>query len=217
MKPRHPSQKNQAFTLNEVIVVLAILVLLLFMVDWGATPRAKERAKRINCVSNLKQVDTSFRIWKQDNNNQYPMSVSVTNGGGMELIAMGNVSGCLQVMSNELSTPIILICPADMEHIPATNFQSDFNNSHINYFVNADATATGTYPGEVMLGDDNLATNGIPVKPGLLEFSTNTLISWTAARHRSAGNIALVDGSVAEISSSGLQQSAYLTNRLAIP
>jgi hypothetical protein len=70
-------------------------------------------------------------------------------------------------------------------------------------------------------GDDNFAIGGVPVKPGLLEFSTNAPITWTAERHNRLGNIVLDDGSVADTTSSFLQQllvqTGVATNRLAIP
>ena len=151
------------------------------------------------------------------------MSVSVTNHGGMELIATGNVAGYFKVMTNELSTPKILICPADESRFPAISFWTNFSNANISYFINPDASET--YPQQVMDGDDNLAINDVPVKSGLVEFPTNALVSFTVTRHKLVGNIGYADGSVCEISSAGLHSSLFLsvqgtpfaTNRLAIP
>ena len=45
--------------------------------------------------------------------------------------------------------------------------------------------------------------------------------AWTAARHNHSGNIALGDGSVESLNNSNLliylQQTGFVTNRLAIP
>jgi prepilin-type processing-associated H-X9-DG protein len=122
-------------------------------------------------------------------------------------------------MSNELSTPRILICPADADHACATNFGAGFKNSHISYFVGLDATETNSQA--FLSGDDNFAISRVPVNSGLLELSTNAPIAWTAARHKFAGNIGLADGSVQQLSQNGLrqavQQTGVATNRLAIP
>ena len=64
---------------------------------------AKRRPSRINCVSNLKQVELSFRIWEGDHDNKYPMAVPAINGGAMESVATGDLVNCFIVMSNELS------------------------------------------------------------------------------------------------------------------
>jgi type II secretory pathway pseudopilin PulG len=225
MKRRRSNQRIHAFTLPDLLAIIAIVALLAFIIASGtASPNAKRRATRLNCVSNLKQVNLSLRIWEGDNNNKYPVSLSATNGDTGEWAVTTNVAAYFQVRSNELSTPKILICPADMEHYsPATNFQNDFNNSHISYFINPDTSES--YPQQVMLGDDNLAIDGVVVKSGVVEFPTNALASFTADRHHYVGNIGYADGSVAEVSSAGLQSSLilavqgtpYTTNRFAIP
>jgi len=58
----------------------------------------QSREERIQCVNNLKQVGLAFRVWAGDNTNKYPTS--------------------LVVMSNELSTTKILVCPSDKERQP---------------------------------------------------------------------------------------------------
>ncbi len=202
MKPLVQNKRTQALTRVEILVIIAVLAILaiIFLPRFTkkATPRY-QRSTRINCVNNLKQVGLSFRLWEGDNNNKCPMSVSVTNGGAMELIADGNVAGCFQVMSNELSSPRILICPADQGHVSAVNFQKDFDNSHLSYFISPDADES--YPQQIMSGDDNLAVDDVPVKSGLVmipfkEVSRNR----GPPSHGSAGNILWADGSVSEIS-----------------
>jgi prepilin-type processing-associated H-X9-DG protein len=141
----------------------------------------------------------------------------------LEWPAITNIAVYFQAMSNKLISPKYLICPADHEHVPATNWTTDFNNSHISYFLNPDASEA--YPQEIMDGDDNLAINGVPVKSGLLLLSPIGGISWTTERHGHVGNLGFADGSVAEESASGLQNALQLslqgtpitTNRIVIP
>ena len=193
-----------------VIVVLAVLaiVFLLPRLTRNPPPRHQPRSTQISCVNDLKQVGLAFRIWAGDNNDKYPMSVAVTNGGAMELIADGNVAGCFQVMSNELSTPKILICPADKGRASAASFQTDFNNSHISYFISTDASES--YPRQIMSGDDNLAVDDTPVTSGSVMIPYKE-VSWTAGRHSPSGNILFADGSVSEVSSAGLKEAAKLS------
>jgi prepilin-type processing-associated H-X9-DG protein len=226
MKLRFRKNRNQALTRTEILVIIAVLAILavLFLprLTKKTPPPRQQRSTRIYCVNNLKQIGLSFRIWAGDNNNKYPMSVSVTNGGAMELIAAGDVAGCFQVMSNELSTPKILVCPADKGRVSAANFYKDFNNSHISYFISPDADES--YPQQIMSGDDNLAVDDTPVASGLAMIPYKE-VSWTPDRHGSSGNILFADGSVSEVSSAGLKEAAKLsvqgtptmTNRFAIP
>ncbi|MGD0744854.1 MAG: type II secretion system protein [Verrucomicrobiota bacterium] len=225
MKPRPSNQTNQALTLVEVIVVIAVLVFLAAAFFPAYSPR-----KPVDCVNNLHQIGIGFRVWAGDNNDKYPMEISVTNGGTMELAATGDVVATFQIMSNELSTPKVLLCPADTRRVWATNFSTDFNNSHISYFVGLDTVNSNAF----LSGDGNFLFNRIPVRPGLAQLSTNAFIAWssgrhvspnshfwTAARDRFIGNILCDDGSVQQTTSSNLcqlfQQTGLATNRLAIP
>lgn len=232
MKPHCSNQRNHALTLVEVLVVVAILTIIIAMILPALTSR-HNGCQPISCINNLKQIGLSFRIWSGDNNDLYPMAVSVTNGGAMESIAAGNVAAVFQVMSNELTFPKILICPADKIHSPATNFENDFNNHKISYFAGLDATNESNSK-LLLSGDDNFEIGNVSVKSGLREVTSNTPLAWDATRHlaynahfwtpvhnKFMGNIGLSDGSVSQWRSDDLQkaisQTGLATNRLVIP
>ena len=221
MKPRRSNQSNQAMTLTEVLVVtvvLAVLVAVLLPAFITDNPR-DPRYFRINCVNNLKQVGLAFRMWSGDNKDKFPMEIPIASGGTMELAANGDVVATFQIMSNELSTPKILFCPADTNHVLAKNFGANFTTKNISYFIGLDANTNRSQA--FISGDDNFAVGGVPVKSGLLEISTNAPITWTATRHKFAGNIGLADGSVQQANDQLLVQkmieTGLATNRLAIP
>jgi type II secretory pathway pseudopilin PulG len=217
MKPRFSNQTNHALTLVEVLIVISLLVVLAYLLL--PTLAGSHRSLRIECVSNLKQIGLAYRIWAGDQTDKFPMEVSVTNGGTMGLADGRNAWINYFVMSNELSTPKILRCPADTNGFAATNFSVPFNNHNISYFVGLDAS--DEYPQRFLSGDDNFEISSVPVKSGLLELSTNTPIAWTAVRHKFVGNIGLADGSVQQVTTDGLQEQVQQTglanNRLAIP
>jgi len=123
-------KKTGAFTLIELLVVIAIIAILAAML-LPALARAKARAQRINCTNNLKQVTLAHKLFAGDNGD-FPAVSPISAGGirdyttpdlGLSANAnSGNANSgshgvfrVFQVMSNELSTPKVLMCPAEYE------------------------------------------------------------------------------------------------------
>jgi prepilin-type N-terminal cleavage/methylation domain-containing protein/prepilin-type processing-associated H-X9-DG protein len=219
MKTQRTTRRGRGFTLTELLVVICVVAVMAAVLLPALRVGDGRKREKFNCVNNLKQIGLSFRIWEGDNGDNYPMKISVTNGGAMELAVAGNVSAIFRVMSNELSTPKLLICPQDAARHYATNFMTDLNHQTISYFVGLDAE--DKYPKMILSGDDNLAVNGVRVQPGIFNVSTNASIGWTKERHGGAGNIACADGSVQSTTTltfqSALVNTGTATNRLVIP
>ncbi len=212
------TRRDHGFTMVEIIAVLAIIALLATVI-FSREQREKARAHQIQCANQIKSIPIGFRVWSGDNADRFPMQVSITNGGAMEWIENGNVAGVFFVMSNEVSIPKILWCPADRRRRIASSFANGLSNSNVSYFIGVDASET--QPQMLLLGDDNFLVNGQPVKPGVLALATNAPVAWSTARHNQQGNVAFADGSVHTFSSSKLRESLSWggTNviRLAFP
>ena len=232
MKIRTYKNRIQALTLVELLTVVAFLIMLaVVFLPQLARPRRAYRSSRISCVNALKQVGLAFRIWQADNNDKFPMSISTTNGGTMELNESGTVWRHFEVMSNELNTPKILFCPADTDsrrrlatvwggalnessgQIP---FTGDTNTS---YFIGVDADYTN--PNMFLAGDRNLMVKNVALKPGLHLLTTNEVVGWTAKLHVNQGNVLMADASVQQFTSASLPEAliktGVATNRLSLP
>ncbi len=204
-----------SFTLIELLVVVATVALLACLL-LPAMQRARQRAFRISCTSNLKQIALAFRTWAIDNNGQFPGKVLTNSAGELRPEAATNAYLHFLVMSNELSTPYILRCPADAQRALTRDF-SKLNNTNTSYFVGLDASET--MPQMFLTGDRNL-TNELGVTNAVLFLATNLAAGWNHELHSLQGNVGLADGSVQGFTTSRLREAvtnAGSGNRLLMP
>lgn len=71
---RRSKTRQRAFTLIELLVVIAILAAMLLPVLTKA--KAKAKALTVNCLSNMKQLQTCSRLYLVDNNDFVPINLS---------------------------------------------------------------------------------------------------------------------------------------------
>jgi hypothetical protein len=114
------------------------------------------RSQRITCVNNLKQIGLAFKTWALDNQDHFPFNVSTNDGGTMELCAEGqggfdsNAVVHFLVMSNELSTPRILVCPQDRARKSLVNFQH-LRATNVTYLMRSGTNVTDAHPTEIIV------------------------------------------------------------------
>jgi len=211
------TRRGLAFTATELLVTVAgVALLAAFFLP--ALAKSKARSSRLGCNSCLKQIGLAFRTFAIDNDGHYPMRVSVTNGGTMELTASGVVFPHFQVMSNELSTPKILVCPNDEDRVYVTSFTASLTDKNLSYFVNVDAPERDGVG--LLCGDRNI-TNRAAAGSRLVNLTKGATIAWTREIHSEKGNLCFADGSVEGFANRVVDPRVRMpdgvTNRLAVP
>jgi hypothetical protein len=234
MKIILPAARNRALTMVEVLVIIAVLAFLFFML-LPAGHGDKAPAGRIMCVHNLKEIGLAEQVWAGDHGDKFSFQLPQSNGGTMEFTAAANAWRHFQILSKGsdapqagrnpgwesrlLDAPSVFICPTDSDRLrkSATNFTA-LSNSNVSYFIGLDSLPTD--PQTIFSGDRNL-TNGLRIKNGILELPANIPAGWTGEMHKRVGNVALADGSVQQVSMTGLrstiENTGVFTNHFQMP
>lgn len=206
-------QRSGAFTLVEMLVVIAIIGLLAALL-LPSFSQAKNRTKRIQCVSDLHQTGEAYHVFANDHNGKLPAQVSTNEGGASEFVAAGYLMPgpfyfgfrYIQPLAYALNNPSLLACPADLGRWPGTDF-NQFSNTNLSYDVGVVADAND--PRWILAADRGLPGNfrngneSIRQVPGPRK-------AWIGA-HGHSGNILFADTHV-ELSS----DSAF-SSQIAVP
>lgn len=209
---------SSAFTRLELVIVILILAVLVALL-LPALTNARIKAQRIRCVSHLKGIGISMKVWANDHRDKFPTMVSTNLGGSLEFAETGQVFRHFQATSNETYTTDWLTCPSDSRR--HSRDWPKLANSNVSYFIGLDADETA--PQFLLVGDRHL--DGTPPKTrNLLLSTTNTSLSWGTNLHAgTGGNVGLADGSAYQLAGPELTRFLLIgvtnafTNRLEFP
>jgi prepilin-type N-terminal cleavage/methylation domain-containing protein/prepilin-type processing-associated H-X9-DG protein len=137
---------RRGFTLIELLVVIAIIAILAAIL-FPVFAQARERARGISCVSNMKQMGTAMMMYVQDYDETFPiphLRVATINGGGQTAMPIDSQ------LDPYVKNDQIWHCPSDATPIVTDVIKAHFwDGNKYNPDISSIVTRSYSYIGRI--------------------------------------------------------------------
>jgi len=208
---RKNDMKIRAFTLIELLVVIAIIAILAAIL-FPVLARAKDAAKKVVCISNLKQLGTGITMYLEDYDDRLPGMTDGTPGqnvvgGWIVYDQFGNSSAGHFLpekgsIYSYVGSPGIYVCPTDRDGSQSKNsyalngclLEPPFKMTGFN--VGRSATSIASPSDMTLLGEEGVGTSPFALEAygrGTNDGFLNPDVDHFSRRHNGRSNLVFMD------------------------
>lgn len=222
-----PTRRNRAFTLIELLIVIAILALLAAIL-FPAFLQAQEKARAASCTSNLKQIGVAFQMYAQDYDQR-------------TLLSEQTVAQCPRALLNPyIKSNQLWVCPSETNSTALLGTDARYVSYQLNNQMAERKESLFTRASELVLthdanageggwtegntGDSGLTTDWphrrascadstlpatVPPRPAKAPCGTQSYLEQEFTRHNVVFNLLFIDGHVKGIGAQKLSDTNF--------
>jgi prepilin-type processing-associated H-X9-DG protein len=208
------------FSLAELLVVIGIIAMLVSIL-MPALARAREQAQLVRCQSNLRQIGLGIQMYANANKGRFPLASHTA-------APIGWIDTLVPYGTN----PAVRLCPVDQRPSPRTSYLTNSYMQPLEAWIDFNPISGATLPGGRSKAYLLLTDVKHPAATAYVVESNDPgdhvhAVGWTmpdqvagsidVMRHRDRANYWYVDGHVAAIRWSDIQQTFSVSNSFMDP